>query len=54
MPQVSNVGGRVIRTKTILNVPGKCHLARGVGSSVSTYNTVMKRGHNSGCTAKYK
>ena len=54
MPQVSNIGGRVIRSKTILNVPGKCHLARGVGSSVNTYNTVMKKGHNSGCSYKQK
>ena len=54
MPIVRNVGGRVIKTKTYLNVPGKCHLGRSIGSSVGTYNSIMKKGHNSGCTAKYK
>ena len=34
---------RVIRMRTYLNHPGKHHLARGVGSSVGTRNTVMKK-----------
>ena len=40
---------RVIRMRTYLNHPGKCHLARGVGSSVNTYNTVMKKSVVQGC-----
>ena len=40
---------RVIRMRTYLNHPGKCHLARGVGSSVNTYNTVMKKSFTPGC-----
>jgi hypothetical protein len=35
--------------RTYLNHPGKCHLARGVGSSVNTYNTVMKKSFTPGC-----
>ncbi len=41
--------GRVIRMRTYLNHPGKCHLARGVGSSVNTYKKVMKRSFVPGC-----
>ena len=41
--------GRVIRMRTYLNHPGKCHLARGVGSSVNTYNKVMKKSFTPGC-----
>jgi hypothetical protein len=40
---------RVIRMRTYLNHPGKCHLARGVGSSVNTYNHVMKKSFTPGC-----
>jgi len=35
--------------RTYLNHPGKCHLARGVGSSVNTYNHVMKKSFTPGC-----
>ena len=39
---------------TYLNHPGKCHLARGVGSSVNTYNTVMKKSVVQGCKSRPK
>lgn len=45
---------RVIRMPTYLNHPGKCHLARGVGSSVNTYNTVMKKAVVQGCKSRPK
>ena len=39
--------------RTYLNHPGKCHLARGVGSSVQTRNTVMKKAYDPNCKKNF-
>lgn len=41
--------GRVIRMRTYINHPGKCHLARGVGSSVAARNMVMRKSYDPKC-----